>query len=413
MFFIPGGPLSLSLGAPDGTLVWTTTLGAGVLPGVWFCPILPFDLDGDGDDEIWLVSNTDPVHPLAWAGLVLERRCAADGRVTGQWPWPFPDETGRTPQYAAYRHVLMAGQVRGEPVLVCGEGTYGTMRLKAFRPGMSLRWEWTFTRPAQRGPRGSHQTPVCDINGDGVDELIWGERVISLDTGATLVCCDEQAYDGHSDLVQPFQDRRTGAWSLYTLRESDPRAAPRAVCFGADGRRLWGALDQGHLDQGWIAQSGADRAPLAWALRIGSKGSGPAGFVRTAREEFLWDARTGRRLPLDVSIYGTLPVDLTGAGRHLLVRALAGTGGDGAVLDPESGMRTLGHVAGQAVLACRLFGQPGERIVCFEREGLVTAWGDADAEDTPVARARYANPFYAANARLAGVGYNWMNLGGL
>ena len=40
---------------------------------MWFCPVFPFDLDGDGADEIWFVDNVDSDHPLSLRGQRLAR----------------------------------------------------------------------------------------------------------------------------------------------------------------------------------------------------------------------------------------------------------------------------------------------------------------------------------------------------
>lgn len=33
----------------------------------------------------------------------------------------------------------------------------------------------------ENGPLGNHMSHVIDINGDGIDEIIWGERAIEAD----------------------------------------------------------------------------------------------------------------------------------------------------------------------------------------------------------------------------------------
>lgn len=82
MFFFPGDTLKLALIAEDGQILWRRDLGRGVVPGMWFCPVLPFDLDGDGVDEIWFVNNLDPDHPLGVSHYCLERVDARTGKTT-------------------------------------------------------------------------------------------------------------------------------------------------------------------------------------------------------------------------------------------------------------------------------------------------------------------------------------------
>ena len=64
MFYFPTDTLKITVFTTAGEVLWTRDLGPAVVPGQWFCPLLPFDLDGDGVDEIWFVDNTDPKHPL-------------------------------------------------------------------------------------------------------------------------------------------------------------------------------------------------------------------------------------------------------------------------------------------------------------------------------------------------------------
>ena len=83
-FTFPTDTLKLSLYAKDGTLLWKRDLGPGVVPGVWFSPLISFDLDQDGIDEIWTVTNTRPDLPMSVDYKVLERIDALTGEKTGQ-----------------------------------------------------------------------------------------------------------------------------------------------------------------------------------------------------------------------------------------------------------------------------------------------------------------------------------------
>jgi hypothetical protein len=67
MFFFPKDTLHLMAFTEKGETLWARDLGRGVVPGIWFCPVFPFDLDGDGVDEIWFVNNADSDHPLTLA----------------------------------------------------------------------------------------------------------------------------------------------------------------------------------------------------------------------------------------------------------------------------------------------------------------------------------------------------------
>lgn len=209
--------------------------------------------------------------------------------------------------------------------------------------------------------------------------------------------------------LAPLLDRATGRWFLYTCRESDPRAAPRVALFDAAGQRVWGALDQGHIDMGWVARLGPAGEPVAMAIRIGRKTCGPDGRTHQACEEFTFDALTGEPRPLPFSVYRTVSVDLDGDGGHELVREIPG--GDGEVLDRHG--RRVGSVGGPIALASKLLEYPGEQVLSYHPDGMVRIWGDRNASDTPEALARYAHPFYRANADLGSTGSNLGVLAGL
>lgn len=406
MFFFPTDTLKMALITERGEILWRRDLGRGVVPGMWFCPVLPFDLDGDGVEEIWVVGNPAADHPLGLSHYRLERLDARTGEMTGQWPWP---HHGREESLShTFRNFLVGGYVRDEPVLVTAQGTYGDMFLQGWRPGMTPRWE---TRIGEETPgaRGSHMCPIVDIDGDGADELLWGERCLSLDTGAELFCADRDVYRGHSDIVQPTWIEPDGSWRLFTCRESDPQATPRVVCFDAAGRRLWGQVEKGHIDMGWVARLKDDREHVAMAIRIGHKTCGPDGRFHYDRDEFIFDLSTGEPYPLPFSVYGTIPVDLNGDGFHELVRGLPGQTGE--VLDRRG--RSLGSVGGPVALVGKFLNHPGEQILAYHPDGTLRAWGDRNACDSEVALARYAHPFYRANLRLTSTGSNPDSLAGV
>jgi hypothetical protein len=251
--------------------------------------------------------------------------------------------------------------------------------------------------------------PVVDLDGDGRDELMWGERCLCLEDGAERFCADRDAYRGHSDVVQPLLDRESGRWRLYTCRESDPQATPRVALFDEAGRRLWGAVEAGHMDMGWVARLGDGGRLTAMAIRIGRKSCGPDGRFHQDRDEFTFDAMTGEPRPLPFSVYQTLPVDLNGDGCHELVRGIPG--GNGEVLDRHG--NSAGSVGGPIALASKLLGHPGEQVLAYYPDGTLRVWGDRDAEDSAAARARYGHPFYAANSRLSSSGSNLGVLAGI
>ncbi|MEK3914564.1 hypothetical protein [Paenibacillus sp. FSL H7-0331] len=407
MFFYPTDNLKMTLFTESGEVLWKREFGRGLVPGIWFCPVYAFDLNGDGADEIWFVNNTNEQHPFSLPFYRLEQLDAATGETVGHWPWPH--EGGKVePLSCTFRNFIVGGYVHGEPVLVTAQGTYMDMRLQGWKADMTNRWE-TLIKREDPGARGSHVTPVIDLNGDGIDELMWGERCIELNTGKELFCADRDVYEGHSDVVQPILDSSSQTWSLFTVRESDPAATPRVVMFDDQGNRKWGDVEQGHMDIGWAARLKDDRSHVTMAIRIGAKTCGPDGRFHQDMDEFTYDAGTGKPYELPFSVYRTMPVDLNGDGFHELVRGMPG--GDGEVID-RNGV-SLGSVGGTVAMATKFLDMPGEQILAFSADGTISIWADRNAEDTPEAIARYNHPYYKACQKLYAVGYNLYIISGL
>lgn len=371
MFFFPTDTLKLAVITEEGEELWRRDLGPGVVPGNWFCPVAAFDLDGDGASECWFVNNLTPEHPLSLRGYHLERLDARTGETTGQWPWP---EVNRGQSLShLFRNFIVGGHVHDEPVLVTAQGTYADMHLQGFSGEMKPRWTCDIGADAP-GARGSHMSPVADINDDGVEELMWGERCIELDTGAELWCADRESYRGHSDIIWPFRNPDGPGWLVYTCREGDGKVSPRVACFDANGERVWSAVDQGHMDMGWVANLGEGGRPVAMAIRIGHKTCGPDGRHHYDRDEFVFDAATGEPIEMPFSVYGTVPVDLDGDGIHELVYGIPGQAGE--VIDRFG--TPIGSTGGPSALRGPIMSRSGEQILTYHADGRLEVWGDAN-----------------------------------
>ena len=79
-----------------------------------------------------------------------------------------------------------------------------TLKLALFTDKGEMLWRRDLRPSVMPGARSSHGYTVMDLNDDGVDEVLWGERCIELDKGTELFCADRDVYHGHSDVVQPF-----------------------------------------------------------------------------------------------------------------------------------------------------------------------------------------------------------------
>ncbi len=390
-------PLSLVLFDTHGNRMWERTFGRGTIPGYWFTPFVAFDLDRDGADEIYLVHNTDDEHPFSQFHTVLEKIDAASGETVAQYPFPAQNTLLDKMSYA-FRHNLSAGYVHGEPVLVTAQGTYTNMFLQAYTTGMKPLWE-KVVKKEEKGARASHNINVYDYNGDGVDELFYGERMISLADGHDVICYDEETFAGHSDVVQPFYDRE-GNYYVYTCRENGSYiGCDRVVTFDRDGNSVWRALratdesGMNHIHLGFVATVKPDYRKLAVAAANGHK----------TDHVFFFDALTGE--PVDFSfpcpIASSFPLDINGDGYHEFYYRGTVYDCEGKVL-AETGCGNTAHIV-------KLSGLAGEQMLVIRGDKMgVELWGDDEAVDSEPLKARYARGFHRHMAKLRGAGYNFM-----
>lgn len=409
MFYPPADRMKLAVYSLKGDLIWQKELGKGVINGIWFTPVYAFDLDQDDTDEIYFVNNVDSVHILSYDGLRLTSLSGSSGKKTGEWPWKRVEDGSLS---HTFRNFIMGGYIHGKPVLLTAQGTYASMGIQAWNPGMDPRWELLISSE-ETGPRGSHMCPIIDINSDGVDDLLWGERCIDLDQGKYIFIADRDVYDGHSDVVQPTLNWSDNRWFIFTCRETGDQGQikPRIVMFDDQGERVWTDLDVGHMDMGWTAHGPEDKT-IAFTISRGKKTAGPDGFFRLDVVEYAYDAFSGNQIQLPFKAYNTVPVDLDGDGYHEFASAL-GEQSDRKVYNLQG--QSIGYLGDKAyiALASKFLNDPGEQILCYYPDGTIRVWGDKNAVDSERAIKRYQHPYYILCQRLTGTGYNLVNLGGL
>lgn len=290
----PTDTLHLTLMDMDDNVLWSKDLGHGIIPGVWFSPVMSFDLDGDGVDEIWTLGNTTPHRPFTVENRTLERYDPLSGELTGSWHFP-AQNTSHYKMSESYRYTLACGYVHGSPVLVTAQGTYGDMFLQGWDPGIVSRWN-KFIPANEPGARASHVYPILDFNGDGIDELFWGERVLSFDDGHEILCYDRALHHAHSDIVTPFVDPKNEKLYIYTCREGGKTPERVAVFDALSGEAVWRWPQGGHMHNGWLASCFDGRRHLAYAMSLAIKASG-GDIHRSTPIHYYFDALTGE--PMD------------------------------------------------------------------------------------------------------------------
>lgn len=399
-------PMKLAMFSEKGQMLWHKTLGMGLVPGTWFMPFISFDLNNDGADEIWFLNNPTE-YPFNARGMVLEGLDSMSGKTI--CTMPFHAENTEWEQVShAYRFLIFAGYAHGESVLVTAQGIYGEIFMQAYNSDMSLRWETKIAK--DEGSCGSHSVPVFDFNNDGVDEVLYGEHMISLDDGSELLCLDKDCYFGHSDIVLPFTDYKSGKLYFYTCREGgDYDGCPRVAAFDSNGRRIWEDLysdewghyiDDGHIHFGWVANMRPDYRKVAFAYRRRER--------KKIYECHVYDAVTGEPIEMDFPQKLNLmrPIDINGDGYHEFLYWDEGHD-DTAVIDSDG--KEVYRTGGILIHIGKHYDYSGEQfMVWYPEEGKVRIWGDADAAESEMFQKRYSNGFLKNSMKIKGCGYNWL-----
>ena len=191
-------PYKLEAYRDDGTFMWRHDMGPAIETGVWYSPIVVYDLDGDGKAEVYCKAG--PVDPAEIVrhekGMVmggpefLVKLDGATGRELARIPWP--DRSGivntRQPSPMAdynyqSRNLLGVAYLDGKrPHLIVERGTYTLIKIRAYDPELKRVWSVDTKGEFEKySGQGTHGMQVADIDDDGRDEVIIGAAAIDDD----------------------------------------------------------------------------------------------------------------------------------------------------------------------------------------------------------------------------------------
>ena len=224
----------------DGAFLWRYDMGWAIEEGIWYSPIVVYDLDGDGKAEVFCKAGEgDPREPTGHVRTGPEYLVMLDG-LTGQikkrLPWPSREGFDDYNYYS--RNLLGIAYLDGRrPHLIVERGTYKIIKVEAYDPMLSLKWKWEASGPYEsyRG-QGMHGMHAADVDEDGRDEVVIGSAVLD-DDGQPLW----NTRKGHPDAcyVADVDPARPGLEIFYGI---EPGRKSNTVCLveAKTGRQLWG-----------------------------------------------------------------------------------------------------------------------------------------------------------------------------
>ncbi|RCW32542.1 silent information regulator protein Sir2 [Marinilabilia salmonicolor] len=272
----------------DGTFLWRKDLGLGIEPGIWYSPMIAYDLNGDGKAEVAL--KTGP------------NQRDADGRVREgeEWVSVLDGMTGkeiarvnwpeRSPRYGDYnrnsRNQMGIAYLDGKtPALLVARGTYKLMVCDAWQligNELELQWHWDGDEenPVIRS-QGAHGMHCTDVDADGRDEILLG--AVMLDDNGTALW---SAGVGHTDkaFMTDIDSERPGLEVFFAVEPFHKDG--RGVCLvdAATGKQIWNiGIETFHVGDGMVADVDPQYPGLECFASEDPKGGSHAKYMRTAQ----------------------------------------------------------------------------------------------------------------------------------
>ena len=257
-----------------GEFMWRKDLGWNINLGVWFSPMVVYDLDGDGRAEVAMKAAPYAATPeegyVSDNGFVLEgpEYCSVldgmTGKETDRVDWiargnmiDWGDDRGNR----VNRNLIGVAYLDGKrPSLLVLRGTYTIMKIDAYNyidKKLVKVWSWCGDdeNPPVRG-QGFHGLHSLDVDSDGRDELIIGAAAID-DNGK----CLWNMRMGHPDIcyVADVDPARPGLEIFYGF-ETRQRRNGFCLADPRTGEIIWGCdHPTRHLhDQGLIGDIDPD-----------------------------------------------------------------------------------------------------------------------------------------------------------
>lgn len=216
----------------DGTFLWRNDLGWSIELGIWYSPMVVYDLDGDGIAEVALKTGegdprdaqghvfSGPEYLSVWNGRTGQLIARVDWISRGK-PSDWGDYTGNRMS----RNMIAVAYLDGKtPSVISVRGIYGLMKMQAwFLQGGQLHHVWNWSNQTSGWKyqgQGQHWVHVADIDGDGCDEVLNGS--IAVDHDGRIMWSTGL---GHGDrfYVTDVDPDRPGLEVLYIYEDPHPQ----------------------------------------------------------------------------------------------------------------------------------------------------------------------------------------------
>ncbi|WP_114780681.1 rhamnogalacturonan lyase [Botryobacter ruber] len=195
----------------DGTMLWRVDLGPNIREGAHYTPFVVYDFDGDGKAEVAIRTAEGTVDGTGTAigdtdgdGRTDYRNMQTGYILEGpEFLSVFDGMTGKEVARTNYiprgnicdygdcygnrgdRFLMAVAYLDGEhPSIIMCRGYYALTKLEAvnFRNGkLSEVWKFSSADFPGFGGQGNHNLSVADVDGDGKDEIIYGQMTLDND----------------------------------------------------------------------------------------------------------------------------------------------------------------------------------------------------------------------------------------
>lgn len=281
----------------DGQFLWRYDMGWAIEAGIWYSPIVAYDLDGDGRAEVYCKAGEgDPREPTGHVKSGPEYLVKLDGltgKVVERLPWP--DREGLEDYNYYCRNLLGIAYLDGQrPHLIVVRGTYRLIKVQTYDPQLRPGWYWEASGDhARHRGQGMHGLHAADLDGDGRDEIVLGSTVLD-DNGSPLW----STFKGHPDVcyVADVDPALPGLEVFYGL---ETRQRSNAVCLveGRTGTVLWGCPEPTVHVHGQGMLGDIIREHPGMELYAGEAKGGTNYWLYTAQGQRLSDQSLGELSP--------------------------------------------------------------------------------------------------------------------